>query len=163
MGLTVVAHLLAAAGVVTASWLALDASVADEPERWSALAVALAVGGAAVALGIRRAFRTPLGRLSVDALGRAFWRAAPLLRSGGEEQPGLRCRVERFHFGARVAWIEVRDTPQQSAAPERRRWWKSVRPGGPRLDLLVGRDTTGADDWRALGAWLTWVERGPQA
>ena len=84
-----------------------------------------------------RAARTR-GRLTVDAEGRASWRAPgqPL------PAPAQPCR---WYAGSMVVWLRLQ------------------LPAGPSADkpeMLIVRDAVAADDWRCLQAWIRWRSRG---
>jgi len=58
---------------------------------------------------------------------------------------GEMVELHRWQFAARFAWLELRTAR------------------GQHLRLVLERSAFGADQWAALGRWLTWVGRGQRS
>ncbi len=150
--LVIGAHALAIAGIAGAAL----ASVSERSAPASvAIALLAALAGAAISMHARRALRAAArGTLVVDDQGAGAW------CSGGA--PSRPIRVERFWCGERIAWLRISDAATSAASERARGSDAEARRPARRIDLMLGRDRASEPTWRAMRAWLVWLERGPR-
>jgi len=124
--------LLAAAGAGAAALAGLEWWRSDPS--WPMLVMlGLAVLAALLWRGPRWGSEPGLLRVAED--GAVCWRADGCPESGREAQ------LRRWQFTPRLAWLELKTT------------------SGDSVRLVLARTEFSAQQWAALGRWLTWVER----
>ena len=112
---------------------------------WPFIAGGLLLAGTVLGRGTPRA--SPQGNLRVTPAGRIVWEAGGADAAAAcarAERPAVMASLElqRWQFAARFAWLELR-------APD----------GSGELRLTLARDSFSAEQWSALGRWLTWSGR----
>jgi len=143
-----VLHLTALAGGAAFSWALRDLS-------WMLATLTLLGLTLTVVWSFKRsASAIRSGRLAVDDRGFAHW------------SPASTARGDRYHPGDRV----LEESSYQPTEPWRfiqpSVWgrvgqlaWVVLRVDGKRVILLSGADQCRDDQWRALCAWLRWLDR----
>lgn len=127
----------AATVAIAGGGFALSAFLAPLPWGVALVAVGAPACLAAWRLGGRR---LSWGCLSVDASGRASWRATGDGGPAGERA----VRIERWCATEGLVWLRLREAA-----------------GGRRHDVLLARRVGDDDRWRRLRTWLVWLGRGP--